>query len=112
MSKVIKRVFEKENVDAAVIACNSATASGIEILREKFSFPIFGIEPFVNILSKRPELRDKKIHLLTTKRTAESKKFHELQAKCDPENLIEVHQLIDLLADQLETVQNNQTAPR
>lgn len=85
-------LFLQEDIEAVLIACNSATASGIEQWRKDFSFPIFGIEPFLNLEAKKPQYKGRAINLLTTKRTATSEKFLSLQKLRDPEKKIRVWQ--------------------
>ena len=66
--------FEKMQVRAAVVACNTATAVCIEELREKFSFPIIGAEPAVF-----PAMREGgEVFVLTTRATYESARFRRL----------------------------------
>lgn len=66
--------FEKRGVDAAVIACNTATAVCAEALRKRFSFPILGIEPAV----KPAAARCRRFMILATPRTAESRRLAKL----------------------------------
>jgi glutamate racemase len=88
------QTFEKLNVKAVVIACNTVTATCIEELRKEYSFPIVGAEPSVlkasrdaykqmhceKLHNKFPQ--DKRLHdsiyVLTTRRTYESERFHVL----------------------------------
>lgn len=67
-------VFERLEVDAAVLACNTATAVCAEALREKFSFPIIGMEPAL-----RPAARCcKNALVLCTPQTAKSSRLKKL----------------------------------
>lgn len=66
--------FSDLEVDAAVLACNTATAVCADKLRREFSFPIVGMEPAV-----RPAaLRCRRALVLCTPRTAESKRLTSL----------------------------------
>ncbi len=70
--------FERMGVDAAVLACNTATAVCAERLREEFGFPIVGTEPAV-----KPAARVcKNALVLATPRTAESKRLETLIRSC------------------------------
>lgn len=62
-----------------VIACNTATAAAIEVLRAKFDVPFIGMEPAV----KPAALRTKTGHIgvLATKGTLESERFQETKNK-------------------------------
>ena len=71
------RRFKRLKVDAAVIACNTATAVCIEKLRKKFKFPIVGTEPAVCTAASRGG----EIFVLTTRATYESQRFKALCQK-------------------------------
>ena len=66
--------FESLQPSAAVIACNTATALCIDVLREKYSFPIIGVEPAVFLAAKEGG----EIFVLATKATCESERFNAL----------------------------------
>lgn len=67
-------VFRRLHVDAAVLACNTATAVCAERARAMFPFPVIGVEPAV-----RPAARVcRNVLVLATKRTAESKRLSDL----------------------------------
>ena len=68
------RLFERLQVKAAVIACNTATAVCVEELRKKFSFPIIGAEPAVCLAAKKGG----KVLVLATRATCESERFRVL----------------------------------
>ena len=65
------RQFEKLQVKAAVIACNTATAVCIEELRKRFFFPIIGAEPAVCTAASKGG----KVLVLVTRATSESDRF-------------------------------------
>lgn len=66
--------FQKLNVRAAVVACNTATAVCVEELRKKYDFPIIGAEPAVYTAAKRGG----EVWVLTTRATFESERFRLL----------------------------------
>lgn len=71
-------VFEELGVDAVVLACNTATAVCAEEMRERFSFPIIGMEPAV-----RPAAAAcRNVLVLATPHTIASARLHELIARC------------------------------
>ncbi len=70
--------FAALGVDAAVLACNTATTVCIGQMREKFPFPILGTEPAVRLAAKEC----KHAIVLATVRTAESERLKELIASC------------------------------
>ena len=69
--------FKKLQVQAVVVACNTATAICIDELRKKFKFPIIGAEPALFSAAQRGE----EILVLTTKATYNSMRFGELCTK-------------------------------
>lgn len=62
---------------AAVVACNTVTAACVGYLRNKYSFPIIGIQPAV----KPAALKSKRCAVLCTPATAESRSLENLIEK-------------------------------
>ena len=56
-SKDIAEFLIKKGVDAIVVACNTATAAAIEVLRHDYDLPILGMEPAVKPAVEETELR-------------------------------------------------------
>ena len=69
--------FLKLKVDAAVIACNTATACAIDELRRSYPFPVIGMEPAV----KPAAAQCQKVLVLTTKATACSARMQMLMGR-------------------------------
>lgn len=69
--------FARLKVDAAVIACNTATAVCAEALRAEFSFPVLGMEPAV----KPAAAHCRRALVLATPRTAASPRFKKLLSR-------------------------------
>ena len=69
--------FEKLNVRAVVLACNTATAVCIEELRKRYAFPIIGTEPAVNEAARAGG----EVYVLATKATCESARFQNLLSR-------------------------------
>ena len=73
--------FEKLEVKAAVIACNTVTAVCAEKLRARYSFPIIGAEPAI-----KPAARlGGDIFILATSATCKSAKFQSLCRRVEEE---------------------------
>lgn len=70
--------FSALGVDAAVIACNTATAVCLPALREQFPFPVLGTEPAVLPAARAA----REILVLCTPRTAQSDRLKALAARC------------------------------
>ncbi len=67
-------IFDEMNVQAAVVACNTATAVCVDALRERYDFPIVGAEPAVFTAAKRGG----EVLVLTTRATYDSGRFRAL----------------------------------
>ncbi|MFT6069058.1 MAG: glutamate racemase [Bacteriovoracaceae bacterium] len=74
-----------EGVDLILLACNTATAASIDLLRSKYSIPFVGIEPFVKSIESL-DFKDKKLKpvVLTTVAMGESERFKSLMKRYDP----------------------------
>lgn len=72
------KTFAGLGVDAAVLACNTATAVCIEEMRREFSLPIVGTEPAVRLAAR--ECRSALV--LATVQTAESVRLRTLLRAC------------------------------
>jgi glutamate racemase len=71
-----KFLIEQHHAKAIVVACNTATAAAVSLLREKFSLPIIGMEPAV-----KPAVaasKNKIIGVLATEGTLKSAQFAAL----------------------------------
>lgn len=82
-----KELAEKE-IDLLVIACNTATAHAIDHLRDFFSFPIVGVEPYLNVLNHIEFDKNEKIAVLMTRQMKNSARYQVLKEKFDPQGLI------------------------
>ncbi len=83
--------FAALGVDAAVLACNTATAVCADALRVRYGFPIVGIEPAVKLAARSYQ----RVMVLATPRTIESARLHRLTAGC-PDCAFVLHALPDL----------------
>ncbi len=70
-------VFFKLKVDAAVVACNTATAVCIERLRTEYPFPVVGTEPAISLAAKHCA----SCLLLATEATLKSERLARLLRK-------------------------------
>lgn len=72
----IGHFFQQEGVSAIVVACNTATVVGIEVLRASSSLPVIGVEPAVKPACRMGEQR--RVAVLATPVTAQSARLTEL----------------------------------
>lgn len=83
-SRQIIRFLQTKNVKAIVIACNTATAQALEVVREEFDTPIIGvIEPGARAAIK--ETRNKKIGVVGTEGTICSGMYTRVIQEMEPE---------------------------
>lgn len=87
---------------ALVVACNTATAAAIHLLREKYAhIPIVGIEPGLKPAATITKSRI--VGVLATERTLRSSKFQNLQQKVSSQSGVQfIMQSCPGLADQVE----------
>lgn len=100
--EITKQLID-EGCELIVLACNTATAWAIDELRNKYPNTTFvGVEPYINVINKREDLKSKKGLILATPRTGESQRFKDLKNRLDPENLLDIF-LPAKLAQTVET---------
>lgn len=85
----------KEGVEGILIACNTATAETIDKLRDSFSLPFIGVEPYLNYINKT-NMRDQKVGLILTLATFKSMRFQSLVKNKDPNGLINIYPIKNL----------------
>lgn len=75
----------QQNIDALVVACNTATAVCIKELRTKFQFPIIGMEPAI-----KPALehsKEQRVLVLATSLTLQETKLSQLLKRLQADDL-------------------------
>ena len=91
-----------QNVQAIVVACNTATSVAVRPMREKYSLPIIGMEPALKLaLDLFP---NKKVLVTATEITVRGEKIKNLIERLNAKNLAELHALQRLVefAERLE----------
>lgn len=76
-----------KEVDALVVACNTATSIAIKDLRKKYDIPIIGMEPAV-----KPAVEicgNKRVLVLATPLTLKEDKFEDLVSKVDSDHIVD-----------------------
>ena len=79
----------QQGVKALVIACNTATSIAVEELRQKYDFPILGIEPAVKPAIQNCEEKQKKVLVMATELTLKEEKFCNLVRRLDHKDFVE-----------------------
>ncbi|ATH07845.1 glutamate racemase [Halobacteriovorax marinus] len=75
----------KFDLDLIVVACNTATGVAIDELRNTFTIPFVGVEPFVNALSKHTWKESDRACVITTELMSKSERFQKLVNRLDPD---------------------------
>lgn len=78
-----------QHIKALVIACNTATSIVIEELRQRYDFPVLGIEPAVKPAVEQSEGKQKKVLVLATRLTLQEKKYHDLVHRIDHGEIVD-----------------------
>ncbi|VBB07055.1 asp/glu racemase [Lucifera butyrica] len=95
LAEVRKYIFEavefiaQQQVKALVIACNAATSAAVRDLRERYPFPIMGIEPAVKPAIQQCQGNGKRVLVLATRLTLREEKFQNLVARLDDEHIVD-----------------------
>ncbi|SEL65628.1 glutamate racemase [Butyrivibrio sp. ob235] len=79
----IVRFLISKDVDAIVIACNTATSVGASMVREKYKLPILGMEPAVKPAVEECRDDSKRILVMATPVTIREKKLERLLSRVD-----------------------------
>ena len=102
---VITDELLKKGAEMIVVACNTATASSIDALREHYPKMMFvGVEPYLKAYFK--ESGPSKMVVITTESTGRSQRFKRLKERLDPEGFIDHHSLRNL-AQMIENFYRN-----
>jgi glutamate racemase len=75
----IAEFLDQQNVKAIVVACNTATAAAIELIRRRYDYPIIGLEPALKPAVEYT--KNKKIGVLATQSTLDSQKYQTLRSR-------------------------------
>lgn len=74
---------------ALVIACNTATSIAVKDLRNRYPFPVIGMEPAVKPAVLRNQDRDKRVLVFATGLTLKESKFKQLVSAVDPKHIVD-----------------------
>jgi glutamate racemase len=92
--KITDELISK-GAELIVIACNTATASSIDALRQHYTSTVFvGVEPYLNAYYKVTSKT--KMAVLTTESTGKSERFKRLKERLDPQGNIDHYSLNNL----------------
>jgi glutamate racemase len=82
---ITRGLVEGHQIKALVVACNTATAAAIHVLRQQFpQLPIVGVEPALKPAALAS--RTGKVRVLATRGTLQSEKFAQLKLRLEAEH--------------------------
>ncbi|MCK4609366.1 MAG: glutamate racemase [Gammaproteobacteria bacterium] len=98
------KFLAQQNIDALVIACNTATSISAADLRKIYSFPIIGMEPALKPAVKKYQHTHKRILVTATPLTLQEEKFQQLIDKTAAHHIADSLPLPELItfAENLE----------
>lgn len=82
---IVQALVDEHRIKALVVACNTATAAAIHVLRAQWpQLPIVGVEPALKPAAQAT--RTGRVLVLATRGTLQSEKFAQLKAKLEAEH--------------------------
>jgi glutamate racemase len=87
--------FDNAGIKALVLACNTATSIAVNELRNKYTFPVIGMEPAVKPAVEKTN--GKRVLVLATQLTLHEQKFKDLVARVDNEKIVDFLALPELV---------------
>jgi glutamate racemase len=93
-------------VQAILLACNTATAETIDKIRAEFpTITFIGIEPYLNYINHFKQQSQNKYALILTQATFKSARFQKLRETLDPAHHVDIYPLANLamLIESLKT---------
>lgn len=84
-----------QKIKMLVVACNTATSIAITELRNRFTFPVVGMEPAVKPAVSAT--KNKRVLVLATELTLKEQKFKDLVDKVDNEKIVDMLPLPELV---------------
>ncbi len=91
----VMRFLTEKNVDAVVVACNTATSVAIKALRARYDLPIIGMEPAVK--KAREEYPEGRTLVMATPVTVKGDKLKYLLERVDSQHLVDMIPMPELV---------------
>jgi len=98
-SLAISEFLLQQQVSAIVVACNTATAAAVQLIRQQSPVPVVAIEPALKPAAKLSQ--SKKIGVLATESTLKSEKYQSLMSRV-ADNIYCYQQAAHGLVEQVE----------
>lgn len=78
------------NIKALVVACNTATSAAVRELRQKYDFPVIGMEPAIKPAVEKNNGVQKRVLTLATALTLKEEKFQSLISRFDTGHIVDM----------------------
>jgi glutamate racemase len=80
-----------QNIKALVVACNTATSIAINNLRQKYDFPVLGMEPAVKPAVEKNGTQKglKRVLVAATQLTLREQKYQDLVSRVDQDHIVD-----------------------
>jgi len=108
-SLAISNFLLAQQVSAIVVACNTATAAAVQLIRQQSPVPVVAIEPALKPAAKLSQ--SKKIGVLATESTLKSEKYQSLMSRV-ADNIVFYQQAAHGLVEQVEAGVIDEAATR
>jgi len=88
-----------QNIKALVVACNTATSIAIKDLRQRYSFPVLGMEPAVKpaVEKNGSQKGSKRVLVAATPLTLTEEKYQDLVSRVDQDHIVDCIALPELV---------------
>lgn len=80
----------KHDIKALVVACNTATSAAVRDLRQKYDFPVIGMEPAIKPAVEKNNGAQKRVLTLATPLTLKEEKFQSLVSRFDTGHIVDM----------------------
>jgi glutamate racemase len=98
--ELVEKMVRDYRIDMLVIACNTATSVAVDSVREKYAFPVIGIEPAVKpaVEKSRAAGGAGRVLVLATELTLREERFRKLLERYDDDHVVDCHPMQKLVA--------------
>lgn len=80
----------QKGIKILVVACNTATSIAVKELRQRYDFPVVGMEPAVKPAVEKNGKSNKRVLVTGTPLTLKEEKFQNLVSRLDNEHIVDV----------------------
>lgn len=82
--------LDRLGIKALVVACNTITSVAVRDLRQKYDFPVIGMEPAIKPAVEKNNNVHKRVLTLATPLTLQEEKFQSLVSRFDTDHIVDM----------------------